>query len=552
MTQKEALEILKMGHNVFVTGAAGSGKTHLLNEYIKYLREHGVGIGVTASTGIAATHMGGMTIHAWSGLGIRNELSEYDIDEITQRSYLWKRFEEAKVLILDEISMLHHFRLDLIDSLARAFKRNGAPFGGMQVVLCGDFFQLPPVARFGEPEAKFAYHSDSWNALDLKICYLEEQHRQKDADYLHILNSIRDNNISERVYELLQSRLNKKPEVGVEPAKLYSHNADVDAENERELQKISGTAYAYNMTSRGGENLVNALKKSCLAPEKLRLKKGARVMFVKNNYEDGYSNGTLGIVAECGGYGIRVRISSGRTIDVKPTSWIVDDNGKKKAEINQYPLRLAWAITIHKSQGLSLDAAEIDLSQSFERGMGYVALSRLRTLGGLCLKGINEVALAVHDEVLEFDKEFREMSEENAEELKKKTTGEISAAQKNFLERNAGGKSGRSKKAKKKDTVLESVELLEQGKSVKEIAKARSLKEETIIHHLEMFQQKNPSAAFENLKKEISAARLKKITEAFVKVGMEGGVYKLNPTKYILGEDYSYEEMRIARILMMA
>jgi nucleoside-triphosphatase THEP1 len=135
MTQKEALDILKMGHNAFVTGAAGSGKTHLINEYIGYLKKQGVGVGITASTGIAATHMGGTTIHAWSGLGIRDKLTDRDIDELEERSYLWNRYKDTSVLIIDEISMLHDFRLDLVDKLARSFKRNDKPFGGMQVSL---------------------------------------------------------------------------------------------------------------------------------------------------------------------------------------------------------------------------------------------------------------------------------------------------------------------------------------------------------------------------------------------------------------------------------
>ncbi len=145
MTQDEAFEILKTGNNVFITGSAGSGKTHLINRYIAFLREHKVDVAVTASTGIAATHMGGVTIHSWSGLGVRDTLSEYDLDGLESKSYLWKRFENVKVLIIDEVSMMHHFRLDMVDRIIRHFRRNTKPFGGIQVVLVGDFFQLPPI-----------------------------------------------------------------------------------------------------------------------------------------------------------------------------------------------------------------------------------------------------------------------------------------------------------------------------------------------------------------------------------------------------------------------
>ncbi len=546
MKQIEALEILKMGHNAFVTGAAGSGKTHLLNEYIRYLREHGASIGITASTGIAATHMGGMTIHSWSGLGIRDTLTPYDLESMEEKSYLWKRFEEAHILIIDEVSMLHHFRLDLVDQIARFFKRNDKPFGGMQVILCGDFFQLPPISRSGEEPAQFAYHSDSWKNLDLKICYLEEQHRQSDKEYLEVLNAIRDNTVTEAILDRLRSRY-KKPVENAEPTKLYTHNIDVDAENMRELEKLPGEIFEYQMSGKGKENIVATIKKGCLAPEILRLKKGARVMMVKNNFEERYANGTLGVVTDCDNYGITVKISDGRTVVVKPASWKIEEDGKTKAEITQYPLRLAWAITVHKSQGMSLDAAEIDLSQAFEKGMGYVALSRVRTLGGLSLKGMNKIALSVDAEVLEFDKSFRASSHEHTAELNKKAKVEVLQAHKEFIERVApkGGK-----KEKKPDTTEETKGFWIDGKTIPEIAEARGLKEGTIIDHLEKIKEQDQKFDLSNIEKEITKARLKKITEALVKGGQEGGVYRLTPAKIILGTDFSFEEIRIARLTL--
>src|SRR3989344_7877410 len=149
MTQKDALEILKIGCNCFITGAAGSGKTHLLNDYIKFLKQNGVEVGVTASTGIAATHMGGMTIHSWTGLGIKDNLTEYDLEELETKKYLQDRLKNTSVLIIDEISMLDHRRLDLVERIARHLKKNQMPFGGMQIILCGDFFQLPPIQKIG-------------------------------------------------------------------------------------------------------------------------------------------------------------------------------------------------------------------------------------------------------------------------------------------------------------------------------------------------------------------------------------------------------------------
>ena len=544
MKQTEALEILKMGHNVFITGAAGSGKTHLLNEYIRYLRDHGASIGITASTGIAATHMGGQTIHAWSGLGIRDVLTPYDLEAMEEKSYLWKRFEEARVLIIDEVSMLHHFRLDLVEEIARFFKRNNKPFGGMQVILCGDFFQLPPVSRSGEEKARFAYHSDAWTNLDLKICYLEEQHRQNDEAYLEVLNAIRDNAVSPALIDRLNTRRKEQPN---EHTKLYTHNADVDTENMRELEKLSGEMFEYQMTSKGKDNIVATIKKGCLAPENLFLKNGARVMMVKNNFEDKYANGTLGTVLECDEYGITVETLNGRTIVIKPATWKIEEDGKTKAEITQYPLRLAWAITVHKSQGMSLDSAEVDLTQAFEKGMGYVALSRVRTLEGLSLKGLNATALAVDPEVLELDREFRARSDEHASALRKQSNKETIRLQEEFIEHIAPS---RAQKVKKLDTLEETKRLIIEGATLREIAITRDLKEGTVIDHLEKIKEHEPDFDLSIFEKAFSKTRLNKITQALIKSGMEGGVYRLTPAKIILGEGFTFEEIRLARLFL--
>ncbi|MFA6416324.1 MAG: AAA family ATPase [Candidatus Paceibacterota bacterium] len=547
MTQKEALDILKMGHNAFITGAAGSGKTHLLNEYIKYLKQHKVGLGITASTGIAATHMGGMTIHAWSGLGIRDRLTKKDIEDLSEKSYLWKRFEEAKVLIIDEVSMLHHFRLDLLDQLARNFKNVDAPFGGLQVIFCGDFFQLPPVSRSGEPPASFAYEAKVWRDLDLKICYLEEQWRQQDQNYLKLLNAIRSGELETEAIEILQSRFNQTL-TAIDPTRLYTHNADVDLENERELAKIDDDLIEMPMTATGRENLAAILKKGCLAPENLRLKKGAKVMFVKNNFEVGYVNGTLGLVEECDDFGIKVRVRSGKLIKVEPASWAIEEDGKVKAQIMQYPLRLAWAITVHKSQGMSLDAAEVDLSQSFERGMGYVALSRVRSLDGLVLRGLNDMALRVSEEVLNHDAEFRLSSKKVVAEWQKMSDKQKEEAKREFLARIGADK---EKKSKKPDTVSETKKLAEAGWTVAKIARERGLKPETIISHLEEIKTREPDFDFSAIGKGILAARLKKIQAALRASGVEeGGGYRLTPAKIKLGAGYTYEEIRLGRLLM--
>ena len=548
MKQKEALEILKMGHNVFVTGAAGSGKTFLINEYIKFLKHNHIGHGITASTGIAATHLGGTTIHSWSGLGIKAGLSRYELEDLLSRPQLKKNFAAAQVLIIDEISMLHDFQLEIVSRICQAFKKSEAPFGGLQVILCGDFFQLPPVSS-GGCASRFAYHAPLWGEMDLKICYLEEQHRQSDRQFLQLLNAIRDNAVPPELRGLLETRLEKKIS-GRAATKLYSHNVDVDEENERELAKLTGPIFTYGMSRRGRKHLTEALVKSCLAPEHLRLKEKARVMFVKNNFELGYVNGTLGVVEKCDETGIIVKTAKGK-IEVPLATWVIEDNGEIAAEVTQYPLRLAWAITVHKSQGMSLDAAEVDLSRSFEPGMGYVALSRVRSLAGLSLLGLNEMALKVNEEVLSADQVFRQMSENSRRELLKLFPDEKKKRHEDFLRRVANTAMAAHKSAMPKtDSLLMTQNLIAGGLPLADVAEARGLTLGTILGHLEKIKQKNPRFDWSFINQEIPSERIALIRQALIKGDQGRGEFRLSPAAALLGGKISFEEIRLVRLLL--
>ena len=551
MTQAEALDILKLGRNAYLTGSAGSGKTYVLNEYIAYLRAHDVEVGVTASTGIAATHMNGVTIHSWSGMGVRDTLSATDISYLEEKQYLWKRFERARVLIIDEVSMLHHFQLDLVDRICRTFKRNEEPFGGLQVILCGDFFQLPPVGRTLE-ESRFVFHSEAWETMDLKVCYLHEQHRQKDKAFLAVLTGIRENRITGEILGALKTRHNAALESKVKPTKLFTHNVDVDAVNSAELEKLEGELHSYTMTHDGYDNLVDTIKKSCLAPEKLKLKKDALVMFVKNNFEAGYVNGTLGtIVAFDENNMPLVETYSGKRITATPVEWTIEEGDKVLASIEQIPLRLAWAITVHKSQGMSLDAVEVDLSKSFEKGMGYVALSRVRSLLGLKLLGLNDEALEVHPEILEFDGELQEESEKTLRELARLPRSQKEKLQKEYLERIMPPKGKKKKKNEKMPTHHITKTLLEEGVSLEKIAAERELTVETIISHIEHLRKEGDDVDIEYIKrKAFGDTRFDKIERAFRESFERCGDYRLAPVKNALGKGFSYEEIRLARLFI--
>jgi len=435
MKQEEALTILKTGVNVFLTGEPGAGKTHTINRYIAWLRERGIDASVTASTGIAATHISGMTVHSWSGIGIKNEMSEWDIEMLMSKERTVKRIIDAKVLIIDEISMLDAATLSSVDRVLRAVRRQSfaadMPFGGMQVIFVGDFFQLPPVSR--ERAASFAFESESWKEANPIVCYLSEQHRQEDTAFLEILAALRDGSFNEDHAERLQERVGVASTATM-PMRLYTHNVDVDRINDSALQDLEGDIKQYIMDAKGSEALVAGLKKSCLSPETLFLKKGAAVMFTRNNFDAGYVNGTLGTVESFSIDGTPVvRTQSGRRIAAERQEWSVTDGPKVLARLTQVPLRLAWAITVHKSQGMSLESAIIDLSHAFEYGQGYVAISRVRSLSGLFLEGLNARALALHPKVLQHDHRFREASQVASAKFEAFTPAEVELLQERFL-----------------------------------------------------------------------------------------------------------------------
>jgi hypothetical protein len=440
MTQDQTFSILKTGASVFLTGEAGSGKTHIINRYTEYLREHEIDYAVTASTGIAATHIHGTTIHSWSGVGVQSDLSDDDIKHISENRYVGKRIKQAKVLIIDEVSMLDGRVLTLVERVCRRVRKLRLPFGGLQVVLVGDFFQLPPVAG-KERAAQFAFDAEVWQILQPTVCYLSEQHRQEDRTFLGILSAIRRGEFDEAHFESVSERIITLAELPDDMTRLYSHNANVDTLNAAELKKLPGKICAYAMAVRGPATLTDALVRGCLSPERLELKEGAVVMFTKNNSSLGYANGTLGTVIGFDNmtkYPL-VETREGRRILVEPMEWVIAEGDNVLAKITQLPLRLAWAMTIHKSQGVSLDAAVMDLSQAFEYGQGYVALSRVRTLLGVHLLGVNARAFEVHPLVLEEDRRFREASLRAEREYIERAEEIISEQEKNFI-RMCGGR----------------------------------------------------------------------------------------------------------------
>jgi len=565
MNQTQALNILKTGANVFLTGEPGSGKTYTINQYVEYLHSHGIEPAITASTGIAATHIGGMTIHSWSGIGIKNSLNKAELHAISTNNYVVKRVGPAKVLIIDEISMLNPHTLEMIDAICRQVKKNNQSFGGMQVVLVGDFFQLPPVNKrvvndfsqdemFREKPVRFAYETPIWAEAEFVTCYLTEQYRQDDKELVELLGKIRSNSFDSISLSLIQNRQLTQSQIPSFAPKLFSHNVDVDTVNDKMLAQIPKEVQFYPMSSRGHEALVAVMKKGCLSPESLYLKVGASVMFTKNNQKEGYVNGTLGLVEafdELSELPI-VKLRNGRKVTVSPAEWTVEEDGKVKGRLVQIPLRLAWAITVHKSQGISLDEAVIDLSRVFEFGQGYVAISRVKRLSGIYILGYNEKAFQVDPEVLLQDNQFRSDSADTTRIFLNFPPEKFKKLQEDFIVVCGGTLNEVKGKIKgKKDKIStydETLALWQEGKNIAQIAKTRAISEKTVFDHIETLVG-DKKIKKNDLVRIVSADLLRHIPiiqDVFKKLKTD----KLTPVFERFGGRYSYDDLKIARLMM--
>lgn len=436
MLQSQALAILESGANVFLTGAPGAGKTYILNEFIRRSRSRGARVALTASTGIAATHINGQTIHSFSGIGVANVLTDSLIKRIKPSRK--RAIEAVDILVIDEISMLHAWMFDMVDQVCRIMRRDPRPFGGLQVVISGDLYQLPPVstraqnlellqsnpeyvesrqayAQAGRDPEGFVTQSLVWPQLNPQVCYLTEQHRQDNGELLNVLTHIRQGAVDSRDELILGTRVGITPREEDVTVRLFPVNKQADQLNDARLDALDEDEHVFTATSSGQASLVEQLKKNMLAPKLLRLKTGAAVMALRNDADKQYVNGSLGTVTgfvseSKGGWPI-VSFENGNRVVMKPQSWDMMDGETVLASVSQVPLRCAWAITIHKSQGMSLERAAMDLSRTFAPGMGYVALSRVQSLEGLYIAGINSRAYSVSDEAVRLDSILRARSQ---------------------------------------------------------------------------------------------------------------------------------------------
>jgi ATP-dependent DNA helicase PIF1 len=394
------LDIMKK-RSVLITGPAGTGKSFLL----KFLKEKlGSRLRVVATTGVAAINVGGSTFHSWAGIGLGEGTAEELAETILENPRATARIRKAAVLAVDEVSMLDADLFCRIDEAFRIVRRKSSPFGGIQMILFGDFLQLPPVAGH-KSEVRFAFQSPVWKASEIVVHQLTTVIRQRDAVFVEALARVRMGIADSFVRQILSSRIGAlDPDPRIEPVVLECRNVDVDAFNQARLESLPGSAISIPSEDSGESRHSASLDKSCLAPADLRLKVGAQVMLLKNlDVEGGLVNGSLGIVQSIGKSSVRVDFGSAGTCEVQRARWSVyDGDGNVLATRDQIPLRLAYAITIHKSQGCTLTKAKVNLRSAFAYGQAYVALSRVRDLSGLYIEDIRWESIMASPEAIAF------------------------------------------------------------------------------------------------------------------------------------------------------
>lgn len=406
--------IVSSDESVFFTGNAGTGKSVLLREVIYRLnnmyQNHEVAI--TASTGISALELRGVTLHTFAGVRLAREPVDTLISMIRSNKRLLERWRSTRVLVIDEVSMIDCDLFDKLESIARMTRNNDSPFGGIKLILCGDFMQLPPVSK----RSKFIFESKNWDLVIKRIFVLKEVFRQKDKAFIEMLSEIRNGMVSRKCEELLRSleRPPKSPSPEYSTVRLFPLRSQVEAYNEMVLDGLRGPIHVFRATNTGSVEYMHALNR-LNAAEILRLKAGASVMLIKNLTES-LVNGSIGKITSfepsTGLPNVTFTVDSCPcTITVQPESWNVETyDGAILATRTQIPLALAYCMSIHKSQGLTFHSVSIDMRKIFESGQAYVALSRASSLEGLQVLNYDPKRIIINPKVREFNRSIELVS----------------------------------------------------------------------------------------------------------------------------------------------
>ena len=396
--QRAAFELMCSGENVFLTGGAGSGKSFL----VRALREQESPktLPILASTGSAAVLVGGRTFHSFFGLGILEGGASATVDRACRDRRVMKRLSDVEGFILDEVSMISADALSAAESIARTARSSRLPWGGLRVLAVGDFAQLPPVSK--NRDRDWAFLSSTWERTGFQNCLLSHNHRVHDSQFLDVLAQVRQGAVTEQVADFLNSHL-RSPDPDDPAIRLFPRRDQADDFNQQELAKLPGKNLEIDSIYLGEPRFYETLKRQCPIPETLHLKVGARVLFVQNDPQKRWVNGTRGTLTEFTPEKITVQKDEGREVSVEKTLFsMLDAEGNMTAAFLNFPILLAYATTIHKSQGATLDDLWVDLGALWEPGHAYVALSRLRTSQGLRILRWSNRSFVIDPQVIRF------------------------------------------------------------------------------------------------------------------------------------------------------
>ncbi|XP_056276388.1 ATP-dependent DNA helicase PIF1 isoform X2 [Pseudoliparis swirei] len=393
--QAAVLTAVLSGKNVFFTGSAGTGKSFLLKRIMGSLPPKSTF--ATASTGVAACHIGGTTLHNFAGIGSGSAPLEQCI-ELAQRPGVLQHWTSCRHLIIDEVSMVEAQFFDKLESVARSVRRSTQPFGGIQLIICGDFLQLPPISK-GKEKASFCFQARSWRKVIQVNMELMEVWRQTDQSFISLLQAVRVGRVTEEITAKLKNSAYQPIERdGILATRLCTHKDDVELTNENKLQQLPGSVRVFEALD-SDPALGKTIDAHSPVSRLIQLKVGAQVMLTKNlDVARGLVNGARGLV---------VAFEPGKHEVLKAERWVFKSCGGIHLSRQQLPLKLAWAISIHKSQGMTLDCVEISLARVFESGQAYVALSRARSLEGLRVMDFDPRVVRADPDVLIFYKKLR-------------------------------------------------------------------------------------------------------------------------------------------------
>ena len=424
--QHHAINLMKKRVNIFLTGQAGTGKSYTLMCFIKHCIQERIQYAVTSTTGVSALLIGGTTLHSWAGILLGQEDKITLLERVRSRNKAYQRWLFTQVLIIDEISMMSPALLEKLDYIGKKIRKSTKPFGGIQLIFCGDFAQLPPV------KSDFCFKSLIWDLLISKVVYLTENMRQTEDIFRKMLCEIRMGKTTPETIKILQTRLGAPidtPE-GIVPTKLFSHRATVNKTNhdnlmilvsqENPIRKYHAKDDAkrkdgHMVNGRYREQYLGRIDKIFQAPKTLEICIGAQVMLLFNlDLPGGLANGSRGAVIDFKNNLPIVRFMNGVETPISSTAWSMKIADNVIVSRKQIPLMLAWATTIHKSQGSTLDCAQIDLGATiFEYGQGYTALSRVKSLGAVSIVTLDPAKLVASPYVVAFyNKVVRDLSDQ--------------------------------------------------------------------------------------------------------------------------------------------